>query len=120
MRFFKGLFGGRAKMVAPGVGYGYAPDDPIRCDGPAGERAFIAKLRCPRGHELRGHRVGSFDGKCTDPAHHEGFLPDERPEEHSLVDRYELTCTGGEHSCALYFDMYHPDAPEQRAPDGLI
>jgi CHAT domain-containing protein/tetratricopeptide (TPR) repeat protein len=36
-----------------------------------------------------------------------------------IVDEYELICTGGEHACVLYFDMYHPDHPDQAAPEGL-
>jgi hypothetical protein len=104
---------------APRGSYGFAPHDPILCDGPAGEREFISRLRCSNGHALRGPRVGSFGGKCPDPAHHEGFGSNDRPEDLCLVDGYDLKCEGGEHACFLYFDMYHPDAPEQPPPVGL-
>jgi len=123
MGFWRTLFGRKPPDAVPEAvhsgTYGFAPDHPILCDSPPGEREFIAGLRCPSGHLLRGPRVGSFDGKCPHPADHEGFLPDERPGEHCLVDRYDVTCENGEYSCSLYFDMYHPQAPEQPAPEGL-
>ena len=99
--------------------YGATPSDPILCDQPIGERLYIATLRCPGGHRLVGSRRGSMSGKCSDPRHHVSLFADEKPDEVCIVDCYDLVCEGGEYSCALYFDMYHPGAPPQPAPRGL-
>lgn len=102
--------------------FGIKPDDPILCDQPVGERAYIMRLRCSQGHRLAGPRRGSMPGKCTDPKHHRlmidlpGVPP---PDEQCIVDCYDLVCEGGECSCSMYFDMYHPDAPPQPAPQGF-
>jgi hypothetical protein len=101
--------------------YGVTPSDPILCDQPSGERLYIATLRCPSGHRLGGPRRGSMQGKCPDPRHHVFpiVLPGITAEEVCHVDCYDLRCEGGEYSCALYFDMYHPEAPPQPAPRGM-
>jgi hypothetical protein len=101
--------------------FGVTPHDPILCDQPAGERLYIATLRCPSGHGFGGPRRGSMSGRCTDPQHHVAMisLPGLDPAQECIVDCYDLRCEGGEYSCTLYFDMYHPDAPPQPAPRGL-
>jgi hypothetical protein len=101
--------------------FGVTASDPILCDQPSGERAYIGSLRCPQGHRLRGSRRGSMQGKCSDPAHHVAMmiLSGANPAESCIVDCYDLVCEGGEYSCALYFDMYHPKAPPQPAPRGM-
>ena len=101
--------------------FGVTPADPVLCNQPSGEHAYIGSLRCPQGHRLRGPRIGSMQGKCSDPRHHASLFPapDEDPAERCLVDRYDLRCDGGEFSCTLYFDMYHPGAPPQPAPRGM-
>lgn len=111
-------------VIAPAVpvsNFGTAPDNPILCHDPSGERAYIARLRCGRGHRLGGARRGSMPGKCSAPAHHVSLLqmPGENPAEECIVDAYNLVCEGGEYSCVLYFDMYHPTAPPQPAPAGI-
>ena len=40
-------------------------------------------------------------------------------DDEAIVDCYDLTCDGGEYSCSLYVDIYHPDLPPQPAPAGL-
>jgi hypothetical protein len=101
--------------------YGVSPTDPILCDQPSGERAYIATLRCPSGHRLGGPRRGSMQGKCPDPRHHVFLiaLPGVTVADVCHVDCYDLRCEGGEYSCSLYFDLYHPGAPPQPAPRGL-
>jgi hypothetical protein len=101
--------------------FGVTPTDPILCDQPAGERAYILSLRCPAGHRLGGPRRGSMSGKCPHAAGHVELLvlPGMNPAEQCIVDCYDLRCEGGEYTCALYFDMYHPDPPPQPAPRGL-
>jgi hypothetical protein len=93
--------------------YGFTPDDPILGDEFSG--MFIRSLRCPNGHHLRGHRVGSVEGKCTDRSTHREPMRDLMaarfpgwPPSPDVIDRYDLTCDGGEYSCSLYFDIYHP------------
>jgi hypothetical protein len=104
--------------------YGFTPDDPILGDEFSG--LFIRSLRCPNGHHLRGRRAGSVHGKCTDESTHREPMRDlmaERfpdwPPSPDVIDRYDLTCDGGEFSCSLYFDIYHPDLPPQPPPHGL-
>lgn len=104
---------------APRETYGTDPADPILCDSPAGERVYIASLRCPHGHRLAGPRLGSMSGKCPHPASHVALFPGEDPAGGCLVDCYELRCESGECVCKLYFDMYHPKPPAQPAPRGL-
>ncbi|MCA9010933.1 MAG: hypothetical protein KDB01_14375 [Planctomycetaceae bacterium] len=101
--------------------FGYTPDNPILCDDPMGEIEFINSLRCPNGHPFRGFRIGSMDGHCTCPNTHCPPLSTETelcPP--CIVDRYELRCLGGEHTCELFFDMYHPGSASQSTPSGLI
>ena len=84
--------------------FGVAADDPILCDQPAGEHAYIARLRCSQGHRIGGPRRGSMSGKCTDPAHHKAMigLPGVPPPDVScIVDCYDLLCEGGECSLSL-------------------
>jgi hypothetical protein len=123
------LGGPAAVPVAPPPGdtpvretFGVTPEDPVLCDQPAGEHAYLASLRCPQGHRLRGPRLGSGAGRCTDPRHHVALFstPGANPAEGCIVDRYEVRCDGGEFSCTLYFDMYHPAPPPQPAPRGLM
>jgi len=115
-------FWSRDKPPKPPKGaFGFSPNNAIPCDGAAGESSYIASLRCPSGHAFRltGPR-GSMPSKCTNPAEHQdrawaildmqgGYI----------VDHYTLACAGGEYSCGLYFDMYHPDTVDDRVPDGL-
>jgi hypothetical protein len=98
--------------------YGFRAEDPIMVDQPLGELQFIGTLRCPSGHRMRGHRAGSLGGKCPDASSHRSQFPASGRGE-CTVDRYELRCDGSEHSCTLYFDMYHPNMPPQPAPKGL-
>jgi hypothetical protein len=102
------LFGPRGGPT----GYGYSPGEPIPCDGETGEREFLDSLRCPNGHAFRHRRVASVPGRCPLPSGH-------RPEGECIVDKFALECQEGEHSTALYFDMYHPGLPMGRAPAKL-
>jgi hypothetical protein len=99
--------------------YGFSADDPILCNGPWGEQEYLAALRCPGGHPLEGQRRGSVRGKCTDPVRHVTHFEHEKPAEFCLVDDYAVACSGGEFSCHLYFDMYHPKTATRSPPNGL-
>ena len=98
--------------------YGFKRDDPVLCFMANGEMQYISSLRCPSGHRLLGSRNGSQHGKCTDPKTHRSSS-EKDPAQTCLVDRYDLQCEGGEYSCTLYFDMYHPHGARQPAPAGL-
>ncbi|HMG46677.1 MAG TPA: hypothetical protein VK614_04375 [Allosphingosinicella sp.] len=76
-------------------------ENPIRVGGPQGERAYLARLRCPDGAAPRiGARreagIGAFG---------------------SIVAAYELSCAGADGR--LLFDMYHEEHVETRAPAGF-
>jgi hypothetical protein len=76
-------------------------ENPVRVGGPAGERAYLARLRCPDGAAPRiGARrevgVGAFG---------------------SIVAAYEVIC--GEAGTPILFDMYHEEHVETRAPAGF-
>ncbi|HYJ51661.1 MAG TPA: hypothetical protein VEW04_00660 [Allosphingosinicella sp.] len=75
--------------------------NPIRVAGPDGERAYLARLRCPGGSVPRiGPRgeggVGAYG---------------------SVVSAYELGC--GDSISRLLFDIYQEEHVETRAPAGF-
>jgi hypothetical protein len=75
--------------------------NPVRVGGPDGERAYLARLRCADGTQLRiGTRreagVGGFG---------------------SLVGAYEIAC--GATPMRIVFDMYQEEHVETRAPAGF-
>ena len=78
--------------------------NPVRVGGPAGERAYIARLRCADGSKpkvgLRGSAgVGAFG---------------------SIVDIYPLDCgAAAPGRVGLVMDMYHAEHREDRAPPGF-
>ncbi|WP_053080604.1 hypothetical protein [Methylobacterium variabile] len=77
-------------------------DNPVRVLGPHGERAFLARLRCPAGDAPAFGRIGSFG---------EGPYG-------SILDGYGLRCGDGT-SATVYMDMYHPGHDERQAPAGF-
>lgn len=78
--------------------------NPVRVNGPQGERAYIARLRCADGAAPRvGQRanigVGAFG---------------------TIVDVYPLDCgAAAPGEVRLAMDMYHDDYVESRAPEGF-
>jgi hypothetical protein len=99
--------------------FGYTAQTPILCHEPVGERIYLHGLRCPNGHPFSANRLGSMSGICPNPRSHRDLLPEFSSLPGCIVDKYELECQEGEHTCKLFFDMYHPDAPPQPAPRGL-
>ena len=76
-------------------------ENPVRVGGPEGERAYIARLRCPGGAEpavgpRRDAGVGGFG---------------------TVVASYALDC--GTTRFDLVMDMYHEEHREERAPAGF-
>jgi hypothetical protein len=77
-------------------------ENPLRVGGPQGERAYLARLRCPDGSapQIGARReagVGAFG---------------------SVVGAYEVSC--GVAASRLVFDMYHEEHVETRAPTGFV
>ena len=75
--------------------------NPIRVGGPAGERAYLMRLRCAdRSVPRIGERAqGGVDAFGT------------------IAGVYSITCATG--TVQLHFDMYHEEHVEDRAPAGL-
>ncbi|MEA3029420.1 MAG: hypothetical protein QOG13_745 [Sphingomonadales bacterium] len=76
-------------------------ENPVRVGGPAGERAYLAHLRCaggaaPRVGARREAGIGAFG---------------------SIVAAYEVSC--GADGNRIVFDMYHEEHVETRAPAGF-
>jgi len=76
--------------------------NPVRADMPAGQRAYLARLRCADG---------------TPPAFERKGLIQATPFG-SLVDGFELRCPGGSRT-AIAIDMYHPGYAEPLPPQGF-
>lgn len=76
--------------------------NPVRCDGPRGERAYLQGLRCA-GERQAPHfeRLGSVGIGVYG----------------NVLDEYQVTC-GGE-SRSVFFDMYHHKHVEKATPPGF-
>jgi hypothetical protein len=91
----------RAQIAAADAHPLGSAENPIRVAGPEGERAYLARLRCPGGAAPRiGPRreggVGAYG---------------------SVVSAYELGC--GDGASRLLFDIYQEENAETRAPAGF-
>jgi hypothetical protein len=64
-------------------------DNPVKSNGPSGERAYIRQLKCPDEETPKFHRIGSS-----------GVGP-----YGNILDIYELSC--GNKKFDIYMDMYH-------------
>ena len=75
--------------------------NPVRVGGPEGERAYLARLRCPDGARPRigARSEGEVDAFGT------------------RAGAYGVGC--GAATARLYFDMYHEEHVENRAPAGF-
>lgn len=78
--------------------------NPVRVDGPPGERAYLSRLRCENLKRPWFERRGSA-----------GMSPFG-----GIVDVYEVRCKGSEPAESLvYMDMYHADHFEEQAVPGF-
>jgi hypothetical protein len=76
-------------------------ENPVRVGGPDGERAYLARLRCPDGAAPRiGARREAGTGAFG-----------------SVVAAYQVIC--GDADTPIVFDMYHEEHVETRAPAGF-
>ncbi len=76
--------------------------NPVRCEMPSGERAYLERLRCTNGKRPQHHRAGST-----------GVGP-----YGNVLDLYEVKC-GGAKATSIYMDMYHPGYVEALAVNGF-
>lgn len=76
-------------------------ENPVRENGPAGQRAYLSKLRCADGAKPAFDRAGNVG---------EGPY-------RFIVDLYEVTCPG-QAKVEVYIDMYH-DGGETRPVPGF-
>lgn len=77
-------------------------ENPVRASMPAGQRAYLARLRCPDASAPTFARIGSF-----------GIGPYQ-----NIVDGYEVTCAG-KASRTVVMDMYHQGHVETRPVPGF-
>lgn len=78
--------------------------NPVRVNMPAGERAYLVRLRCSDGVAPSFQRQGSG-----------GVSP-----YGSIVDIYSVVCATGEpRETTIWMDMYHPQHRETGAPPGF-
>ncbi len=76
--------------------------NPIRCDGPRGERAYLRGLRCAGdGQAPRFERLGSVGIGVYG----------------NVLDEYDVTCRG--ESRSVFFDIYHHKHVEEAPPPGF-
>jgi hypothetical protein len=93
-----------ADAAAAGIPLG-SEKNPVRTSMPAGERAYLERLRCSDGNAPAFHRSGSVG---------EGPYG-------KIMDRYELTClTGQPATASVYMDMYHDHVEDRPVPGFTI
>lgn len=78
-----------------------SPANPVRADGPGGQRAYLARLRCGDGAAPQFARRGNVG----------------RGPFGTIVDLYDVRCGDGT-GAEIHMDMYHEHV-ETRAPTGF-
>lgn len=78
--------------------------NPVRADMPAGQRAYLSRLRCANGRAPTFDRIGSFgDGPYG-----------------SIIDGYSVVCAGSSPAeSVVHMDMYHSGHAEAAAVPGF-
>ncbi|GJL95825.1 MAG: hypothetical protein DHS20C05_22300 [Hyphococcus sp.] len=76
--------------------------NPVRCDMPGGQRAYLARLRCAKNKRPQYERSGSTG---MGPYGH-------------IMDLYSVSCPKAE-PVSVYMDMYHPGFVEAEAIPGF-
>ena len=112
----------------PRTGPGESKATAIAVCMPEGERAYLARLRCPDGAPPAHRRAGSVGSRTPMTGDADGARAAEQvstgrplepgePDFH-VVDRYEVTCD--ESTRSVFLDMYHCGEPAPHiAPPGL-
>lgn len=81
---------------------GLSEYNPVRVNGPRGQREYLSRLICPNGQAVTAFsRVGSVGSGPYG----------------SILDLYEIDC--GNKTYSVYMDMYHPNYKEDRPIDGF-
>jgi hypothetical protein len=95
---------------------------------PAGERAYLGRLRCPGGARATYERKGNV-GRRTKARNaqeekdaaaqiRENRAPKPGGRDYHLLDLYQVTC--GDKTYQIYLDMYHCDgAAAEKVPAGF-
>lgn len=80
-------------------------DNPVRVDMPAGQQAYLNRLRCSDGQRPTYGRAGNFGAGVYG----------------SIIDGYRVVCPDGGQPAEgmIYMDMYHPAHDEVAAPPGF-
>lgn len=79
-------------------------ENPVRVNMPAGQRAYLARLRCEDGNAPTFHRVGNFGVGVFG----------------RIIDGYEVKCEGSApEETMVFMDMYHPQHVENKPVDGF-
>lgn len=78
-------------------------ENPVRVHMPAGQQAYLSRLRCGTGAPAEFARVGSFGAGPFG----------------SIIDGYRIRCGGEERAGLMFLDMYHPEHREGSAPPGF-
>lgn len=110
---FAELFGGRnapagkelEKLIAEAQAHPLgSKENPVRADMPAGQRAYLNRLRCADGARPSYSRVGSFGAGVYG----------------RIIDGYEVLCKDSTpEQSMIYMDMYHPGHKEAAAVAGF-
>ena len=74
-------------------------ENPIKCEGPSGERAYLDRLLGPDNQFLTYKRIGSRGGRAG-----------------NVLDRYQIESLDRSFQQELYFDMYCNGYEEEEAP----
>ena len=80
-----------------------AKTNPVRCNMPRGERAYLNRLRCADGKAPAYHRIGSF-----------GIGP-----YGNILDGYNVKCEEKE-PVTVFMDMYHEHVEKEAVPGFTI
>ncbi len=75
--------------------------NPVKCQQPVGQRAYLSRLRGPDGKPPRYRRIGNVGAGVHG----------------NVVDLYEVTC-GSNTTVQIYMDMYHHGHIETNAVPG--
>ncbi|MEQ1547534.1 MAG: hypothetical protein ABL918_02675 [Chakrabartia sp.] len=79
-------------------------DNPVRAQGPLGQRAYLARLRCEDGTTPQYFRAGNVGAGVYK----------------SIVDHYVVDCgAAAPGKVNVHMDMYHPGHQETRAAPGF-
>lgn len=81
-----------------------ARENPVRAEGPPGQRAYLQRLRCSNGRAPSFSRIGNFGFGVFG----------------NIIDGYRVSCGEAQPGeVQIFMDMYHPGHVEERAVPGF-